>query len=97
MVIDPGGDLPNVEHAIAQAGVTVDKIWLRFVASHHSRVQFCWKGVTGMMMALALVMAVRTGSEWVWLGGRLPPYTSGLPRFDLDQKRSQFRLTDGDV
>ena len=28
VVIDPGGDLPEVEHAIAQAGVTVDKIWL---------------------------------------------------------------------
>ena len=28
VVIDPGGDLPEVERAIAQAGVTVDKIWL---------------------------------------------------------------------
>jgi hypothetical protein len=28
----------------------------RFVVSHHSTVQFCWKGVTGTMMALALVM-----------------------------------------
>jgi glyoxylase-like metal-dependent hydrolase (beta-lactamase superfamily II) len=28
VVIDPGGDLPNIERAIAQAGVTVDKIWL---------------------------------------------------------------------
>ena len=27
-VIDPGGDLPEIERAIAQAGVTVDKIWL---------------------------------------------------------------------
>ena len=28
VVIDPGGDLPDVERAIAQAGVVVDKIWL---------------------------------------------------------------------
>jgi glyoxylase-like metal-dependent hydrolase (beta-lactamase superfamily II) len=28
VVIDPGGDLPNVERAIAQAGVAVEKIWL---------------------------------------------------------------------
>ena len=28
VVIDPGGDLPDVERAIAQAGVAVDKIWL---------------------------------------------------------------------
>jgi glyoxylase-like metal-dependent hydrolase (beta-lactamase superfamily II) len=28
VVIDPGGDLPNIERAIAQAGVAVDKIWL---------------------------------------------------------------------
>jgi hydroxyacylglutathione hydrolase len=28
VVIDPGGDLPQVNRAIAQAGVTVDKIWL---------------------------------------------------------------------
>jgi glyoxylase-like metal-dependent hydrolase (beta-lactamase superfamily II) len=28
VVIDPGGDLPEIERAIAQAGVTVDKIWL---------------------------------------------------------------------
>jgi glyoxylase-like metal-dependent hydrolase (beta-lactamase superfamily II) len=28
VVIDPGGDLPEVERAIAQAGVAVDKIWL---------------------------------------------------------------------
>jgi glyoxylase-like metal-dependent hydrolase (beta-lactamase superfamily II) len=28
VVIDPGGDLPNVEAAIAQAGVTVEGIWL---------------------------------------------------------------------
>jgi hydroxyacylglutathione hydrolase len=28
VVIDPGGDLPDIERAIAQAGVTVDKIWL---------------------------------------------------------------------
>ncbi len=28
VVIDPGGDLPDVERAIAQAHVTVDKIWL---------------------------------------------------------------------
>ena len=27
-VIDPGGDLAEIERAIAQAGVTVDKIWL---------------------------------------------------------------------
>ena len=27
-VIDPGGDLADIERAIAQAGVTVDKIWL---------------------------------------------------------------------
>ena len=27
-VIDPGGDLPEIERAIAQAGVTVEKIWL---------------------------------------------------------------------
>jgi len=27
-VIDPGGDLPKIERAIAQAGVGVDKIWL---------------------------------------------------------------------
>ena len=27
-VIDPGGDLPDIERAIAGAGVTVDKIWL---------------------------------------------------------------------
>jgi hydroxyacylglutathione hydrolase len=27
-VIDPGGDLPDIERAIAEAGVTVDKIWL---------------------------------------------------------------------
>ena len=30
---------------------------MRAVASHHSSVQFCWKGVTGMITALALVMA----------------------------------------
>jgi glyoxylase-like metal-dependent hydrolase (beta-lactamase superfamily II) len=28
VVIDPGGDLPNIERGIAQAGATVDKIWL---------------------------------------------------------------------
>ena len=28
VVIDPGGDLPHVERAIAQAGVSVDNIWL---------------------------------------------------------------------
>lgn len=28
VVIDPGGDLPEIERAIAQAGVTVDTIWL---------------------------------------------------------------------
>jgi hydroxyacylglutathione hydrolase len=28
VVIDPGGDLPHVKRAIAQAGVTVEKIWL---------------------------------------------------------------------
>jgi hydroxyacylglutathione hydrolase len=28
VVIDPGGDLPRIEEAIAQTGVTVDKIWL---------------------------------------------------------------------
>jgi glyoxylase-like metal-dependent hydrolase (beta-lactamase superfamily II) len=28
VVIDPGGDLPEVERAIARAGVAVDKIWL---------------------------------------------------------------------
>jgi len=28
VVIDPGGDLPDVERAIARAGVAVDKIWL---------------------------------------------------------------------
>jgi len=28
VVIDPGGDLPHIERAIAQAGVEVDKIWL---------------------------------------------------------------------
>jgi hydroxyacylglutathione hydrolase len=28
VVIDPGGDLAEIERAIAQAGVTVDKIWL---------------------------------------------------------------------
>jgi hydroxyacylglutathione hydrolase len=28
VVIDPGGDLPQVDRAIAQAGVAVDKIWL---------------------------------------------------------------------
>ena len=28
VVIDPGGDLPEVERAIARAGVSVDKIWL---------------------------------------------------------------------
>lgn len=28
VVIDPGGDLPHVNRAIAQAGVTVEKIWL---------------------------------------------------------------------
>jgi hydroxyacylglutathione hydrolase len=28
VVIDPGGDLPEIERAIAQAGVAVDKIWL---------------------------------------------------------------------
>ena len=27
-VIDPGGDLPDIERAIAEAGVAVDKIWL---------------------------------------------------------------------
>ena len=27
-VIDPGGDVPNIEEAIAQSGVTVEKIWL---------------------------------------------------------------------
>jgi len=28
VVVDPGGDVANIRHAIAQAGVTVDKIWL---------------------------------------------------------------------
>ncbi len=28
VVVDPGGDLPQVNRAIAQAGVAVDKIWL---------------------------------------------------------------------
>ena len=28
VVIDPGGDLPDIERAIAQAGLTVEKIWL---------------------------------------------------------------------
>jgi hydroxyacylglutathione hydrolase len=28
VVIDPGGDLPDIERAIARAGVKVDKIWL---------------------------------------------------------------------
>ena len=28
VVIDPGGDLPEVERAITRAGVSVDKIWL---------------------------------------------------------------------
>jgi glyoxylase-like metal-dependent hydrolase (beta-lactamase superfamily II) len=28
VVIDPGGDLPDIEHAIAEAKVTVEKIWL---------------------------------------------------------------------
>lgn len=28
VVIDPGGDLPAIARAIAQAGVTVDRIWL---------------------------------------------------------------------
>ena len=28
VVIDPGGDLPDIERAIAQANVVVDKIWL---------------------------------------------------------------------
>jgi len=28
VVIDPGGDLPDIERAIARAGVAVDKIWL---------------------------------------------------------------------
>jgi len=28
VVIDPGGDLPHIKRAIAQAGVTVEKIWL---------------------------------------------------------------------
>jgi hydroxyacylglutathione hydrolase len=28
VVIDPGGDLPDIERAIAKAGVVVDKIWL---------------------------------------------------------------------
>ena len=28
VVIDPGGDLPNIERAIAKAKVTVEKIWL---------------------------------------------------------------------
>ena len=28
VVIDPGGDLPDIERAIAQAAVTVEKIWL---------------------------------------------------------------------
>jgi len=28
VVIDPGGDLPNIERAIAKAQVTVEKIWL---------------------------------------------------------------------
>jgi len=27
-VVDPGGDLPDIARAIAQAGVTVEKIWL---------------------------------------------------------------------
>src|SRR5438093_5866571 len=27
-IIDPGGDLANVERAIAEAGVSVEKIWL---------------------------------------------------------------------
>src|SRR3954453_10808377 len=28
VVIDPGGDLPAIERAIAEAGVSVEKIWL---------------------------------------------------------------------
>src|SRR5208283_422413 len=41
----------------------------RFVASHHSRVQFCWKGVTRMMMVLALVMVCAHRNGKIWLGG----------------------------
>ena len=28
VVIDPGGDLPDIERAIGRANVAVDKIWL---------------------------------------------------------------------
>lgn len=28
VVVDPGGDLPDIERAIAEAGVSVDRIWL---------------------------------------------------------------------
>jgi hydroxyacylglutathione hydrolase len=28
VVIDPGGDVPQIERAIAQTGVKVEKIWL---------------------------------------------------------------------
>src|ERR1700736_3967296 len=28
VVIDPGGDVPKIQNAIKQAGVTVEKIWL---------------------------------------------------------------------
>lgn len=28
VVVDPGGDLPNIQDAIAKTGVTVEKIWL---------------------------------------------------------------------
>jgi hydroxyacylglutathione hydrolase len=28
VVVDPGGDLPDIERAIAESGVTVEKIWL---------------------------------------------------------------------
>ena len=37
VVIDPGGDVPNIEEAIAQSGVTVEKIWLTHGHLDHAR------------------------------------------------------------
>jgi hydroxyacylglutathione hydrolase len=46
VVVDPGGDLPQVERAIARAGVTVDKIWLT-----HGHVDHVG-GATGLKASL---------------------------------------------
>ena len=48
VVVDPGGDLPDIERAIAEANVSVDKIWLTH--GHVDRVG----GAAGSMAKLGV-------------------------------------------